>query len=78
MRLKTFFSALFIMMAGLQTAWAQKMIVRSGSSSGGYYWSSSLSQSDDGNGCYLHFGSGLWDWSYFGRCNGLPVRPVCP
>ncbi|MBR5324567.1 MAG: hypothetical protein IKV14_07125 [Muribaculaceae bacterium] len=44
----------------------------------GYYWSSSLNTSDSLSAYYLSFNSGIVDWSYRYRCEGLSVRAVCP
>ena len=42
----------------------------------GYYWSSSLSSSNNGYACNLYFDSGRYDWNLSSRCSGLSVRPV--
>ena len=44
----------------------------------GYYWSSSLSPSIDGNAYSLYFNSLVWSWNYDSRDDGLSVRAVCP
>ena len=56
---------------------------RSGSSvyrvgSYGYYWSSSLYESNPCHAYYLGIYSGDVDWSYDGRYYGHTVRAVCP
>ena len=47
------------------------------SGSNGDYWSSSLSESNSSNACYLDFSSGGYDWNIYNRFRGLAVRPVC-
>ena len=44
--------------------------------SGGYYWSSTLNESDPGRGVDLYFDSGYADWLSSSRYNGQSVRPV--
>ncbi|MBQ7945142.1 MAG: InlB B-repeat-containing protein [Bacteroidales bacterium] len=46
--------------------------------SNGYYWSSSLVESDPYIACYLIFYSGYVCWSNSSRYYGHPVRAVCP
>ncbi len=43
----------------------------------GYYWSSSLSESNPNDAYYLYFRSDKYKWSRGGRCDGLSVRAVC-
>ena len=44
----------------------------------GYYWSSSLGSSYSDYAILLNFDSDYRDWySYYGRCYGFLVRPVC-
>ncbi|MCQ2259484.1 MAG: hypothetical protein MJZ41_16085 [Bacteroidaceae bacterium] len=42
----------------------------------GYYWSSSLDESDPVRAYELYFDSSRVDWSHTHRCFGFPVRPV--
>ncbi len=42
----------------------------------GYYWSSSLGPSSDGNAYSLSFNSLVWSWNYDSRGNGQSVRAV--
>lgn len=42
----------------------------------GYYWSSSLGPSIDGNAYSLSFNSLVWSWNYDSRGNGQSVRAV--
>ena len=44
----------------------------------GYFWSSSLYESDSYDAWLVNFGSGDVDWRNGGRCIGRSVRPVCP
>ena len=44
----------------------------------GYYWSSSLYESNPSLAYLLYFYSGNVDWSYRNRYNGRTVRAVCP
>lgn len=44
----------------------------------GYYWSSSLNESNSDVACYLFFYSDDVGWSSSGRFYGQSVRPVCP
>lgn len=46
----------------------------SGVGSSGYYWSASAYNSSIGH--YLNFNSSYWDWSYYYRAYGFPVRAV--
>lgn len=46
--------------------------------SDGYYWSSSLGESNSGSAYYLSFYSSSVDWSCSYRYGGQSVRPVCP
>ena len=47
--------------------------------SGGYFWSSSLGTSFyPSDACYLRFYLNEVAWSYYDRCDGFSVRPVCP
>lgn len=45
--------------------------------SDGGYWSSSLFTIYSDNAYCLYFNSGRYDWSYYYRCDGQSVRPVC-
>lgn len=50
-----------------------------GEGSYGYYWSSSLDESNSGSGRFLYFNSGYVNaWGSSRRYVGFPVRPVCP
>lgn len=44
----------------------------------GYYWSSTLSESNSYYGYYLKFGSETVDWAGDNRCYGMAVRAVWP
>ena len=44
----------------------------------GFYWSSSLSESDPTDAWHVYFGSGNVDSYYDTRSYGQSVRPVCP
>lgn len=46
--------------------------------SSGYYWSSSLYESNPNCAYYLYFSSGTVDWRSNDRYYGLTVRAVCP
>ena len=45
---------------------------------GGWYWSSSLSESYSGGGDCIRFHSSSMEIGYFWRGSGQSVRPVCP
>ena len=48
-----------------------------GSGSDYYYWSGSLDGNHTIYAYYLYFNNGYYDRSYYHRCNGRSVRPVC-
>ncbi len=45
--------------------------------SNGYYWSSSLNESNPNNAWNLNFNEGNWNTNNNNRYYGFPVRPVC-
>lgn len=44
----------------------------------GFYWSNSLYTDNPKTACCLHFGSDSVEEAEIPRCEGTPIRPVCP